>query len=358
MKYEPSTNFYQHKRTFQARILKGLFYFMGKHFVKDIFKPLIFCQGKYHVSRFGKVKSIYTMSKTGHIKLTGTILKTTINHKGYEKVRLQWTENGQLMKKTMAVHRLVAIAFIPNPENKPHINHKDCNPLNNYVTNLEWCTPKENVNHAQMMGRMPTAKPYIKKGRPEGIKKIINTETGEIFNTAKELSKRLQISRHNIHRQLNGERYCNIPYRYVGEEDRVRIKPLILPKQDLVGKFISGVFVEMIDRLKQDEKTNGRIGKLLAGLCGVKDGIKYKKPDGIGGFIEPPIFISQKKIIIRGPATPKKPLIQLTEDGKTVKMYPSISDAAKAFGTNRRNFSKAIVKSPRNYYKGFIFKYA
>jgi len=200
---------------------------MGKYFEKDIWKPLMFCNGKYKVSRFGKVKSVYTLSKKGLLRLTGTILKTTINHRGYEKVKLQWLDNGKLIRKTMAVHRLVAMSFIPNPENKPFINHKDCNPLNNHVSNLEWCTPQENVHHAQKMGRVPMAKPYEYKGYNYEAhqKKIINVETGEIFSSAKELSKKIGIPPKEINRQLNGERYCHIPYRYVGQEDRVRLLP-------------------------------------------------------------------------------------------------------------------------------------
>ncbi len=50
--------------------------------------------------------------------------------------------------KTQRVHRLVALAFIPNPNNYPYVNHKDFNRINNFYENLEWCTPKYNVNYS------------------------------------------------------------------------------------------------------------------------------------------------------------------------------------------------------------------
>ena len=72
------------------------------------------------------------------------------HHKGYEKVALSKIENGKTKQKAFFVHRLVAIAFIDNPENKEQVNHKDGNKFNNCVENLEWVTNSENMNHAKI----------------------------------------------------------------------------------------------------------------------------------------------------------------------------------------------------------------
>lgn len=76
--------------------------------------------------------------------------------KNTEHRKIRMSNNGNW--KGIYVHRLVAIAFIPNPNNKAFINHIDGNPANNHVENLEWCTPKENTQHSYNMGfqKMPT----------------------------------------------------------------------------------------------------------------------------------------------------------------------------------------------------------
>ena len=71
-------------------------------------------------------------------------LKPNLNRKGYKQVFLGKGDNKHA---TIRVHRLVALAFIPNPENKPQVNHIDCNKLNNNVDNLEWVTNSENHKH-------------------------------------------------------------------------------------------------------------------------------------------------------------------------------------------------------------------
>lgn len=78
------------------------------------------------------------------------ILKSGDRVGGYVHVGL--TKNGR--SKTIRVHRLIAETFIPNPENKPQVNHIDCNKQNNRVSNLEWCTRQENIDHAVDNGLM------------------------------------------------------------------------------------------------------------------------------------------------------------------------------------------------------------
>ena len=92
---------------------------------------------RYSVSNFGNVKSNYANKER--------ILKPFKDARGYLKVDLRHGKN----RKTMFVHRLVAIAFVPNldPENLKEVNHKDENKENNCVDNLEWCDTKYNCNY-------------------------------------------------------------------------------------------------------------------------------------------------------------------------------------------------------------------
>ena len=91
-------------------------------------------EGLYQISSFGRVKSIWSNHR---------IKKTRIYKNGYVSANLLREKN----QKTFRLNRLVAIYFIPNLENKPHVNHIDGIRFNNEIYNLEWCTRSENMNH-------------------------------------------------------------------------------------------------------------------------------------------------------------------------------------------------------------------
>lgn len=113
--------------------------------------------GFYQVSNLGRVRSIDRIVKHwrgGKLIKKGKILKQKPNKYGYKCLRL--IKNGKY--KDVTVHRLVAIAFIPNPNNLPFVNHKDENPSNNNVNNLEWCTQEYNVNYGTANKRRSEAK--------------------------------------------------------------------------------------------------------------------------------------------------------------------------------------------------------
>ena len=107
--------------------------------MQKIWKDINGYEGLYQVSNFGDVKSL----NYNHTK-TEKILCPKNHHSGYKTVML--CNNGKNSNKS--IHVLVASAFIPNPDQKPFVNHIDGNKGNNFVSNLEWVTAKENTNHA------------------------------------------------------------------------------------------------------------------------------------------------------------------------------------------------------------------
>lgn len=330
----------------------------------EVWLPVVGYDGKYLVSESGKVKSVFTKSKNGKVRRLGTILKTTISCRGYETVKLCGVLSaGGRKSKTVKVHRLVCSAFHPNPESKPQVNHKDLNPLNNYYKNLEWATAKENTNHAQANGRMPTKKPFIPA--PTYYKPVVDLKTGKISNT--ELAaKEVGMTRRELARRLNGERHNETTYRYVGKEDvPVTAKRVRLPRKKPIGVFdLSGNLLKVFDFVHEasvfTKVGRGDMARFIRGKCGPCKGFRFKYISEDGHFIEPPAFIPMKRdkmVIIRGPKTPAKKIIQYEKGTMDViKQYDSIGAVALSFGASRSTFKKQL-NSTGNY-KGFVFKYA
>ena len=97
----------------------------------------------------------FQVSNDGRVRNKhGRILKGSINNNGYQMVHLRTKDKNKLC----TVHRLVAEAFIPNPDNLPFVNHKDENKLNNEAENLEWCTSSYNMNYGTCRKRISKTK--------------------------------------------------------------------------------------------------------------------------------------------------------------------------------------------------------
>lgn len=106
--------------------------------MKEVWK-LVEDLPRYEISNKGRLRN----------KISGRVLKTHISKLGYEQTNVTYLG----VRKFIAIHRLVAKAFIDNPHDKPEVNHVDEGKSNNHVTNLEWVTRKENLNHGTWIAR-------------------------------------------------------------------------------------------------------------------------------------------------------------------------------------------------------------
>jgi hypothetical protein len=174
-------------------------------------------KGIYEVSSFGRIRKKRRKRKWKDSFLEQRIMCCVVNKRGY--VKIVFRHNSKSVNRY--VHRLVGIAFITKIEGKPEINHKTGVKTDNHFSQLEWCTTQENTAHAVLMGLAKRGcKPYVyinkyvKKGRTEGWKKIINTQTGEIYANAKELSNIIGWKPKEIRRRLNGEYRNTTIFRY------------------------------------------------------------------------------------------------------------------------------------------------
>lgn len=147
---------------------------------KEIWKDIIGYEGLYQVSNFGNIKSLAKFC--GHRPKKETPVKQ-YDLRGYKRVTLC---KDNILKKHQ-VHRLVAQAFIQNPNNKPCINHLDENTANNNVNNLQWVTWKENTNYGNCIkNSLEKRKPIIQNKYGQ---KVICIENNKRFNSLKDAAK-------------------------------------------------------------------------------------------------------------------------------------------------------------------------
>lgn len=128
---------------------------------KEIWKDILGYEGLYQVSNYGRIKALerYVKHSENAMRLRKELILVPVNRgDGYYVVSLC---NGS--SRSRIIHRLVAQAFIPNPENKPQVNHKDGDKSNNSLDNLEWVTVSENILHSFRIGIRTANKPSLGK---------------------------------------------------------------------------------------------------------------------------------------------------------------------------------------------------
>lgn len=159
-------------------------------YINELWKDIKGFEGYYQISSYGRVKS-FKKYKNGYIL-------SNKNCKGkYFSLVLSANEK----KKSTRIHRLVAEAFIPNPNNYPCVNHKDLNKQNNCIDNLEWCTYQYNVRHsiANNPKAISAMTNYNKKIRPLKIYQYsMDNKLIGIFNNAEEAKKHTGVCGRNI----------------------------------------------------------------------------------------------------------------------------------------------------------------
>ena len=180
--------------------------------MEEIWKPIKGYEGLYEVSNIGRVKSLpKTVEQYYGYKITNErILKQSPDRKGY---MMAWLYKNK-KRNTVKVHRLVANAFIPNPDNKPQIDHINTVKDDNRVCNLRWCTEKENSNNPISYKRNSESKFGCKNHHAKSVEQYaINGDYIKTWSCINDVKRELGFHHSHISQCCSGKR--NVAYGFI-----------------------------------------------------------------------------------------------------------------------------------------------
>lgn len=171
---------------------------------KEVWKDIPGYEEYYEINQYGVVKSKDRIVKRfyGDFFQKGKIMKQQLNHNGYNTIQLTKDKN----QKRYMVHRLVAITFIPNPENFPFINHKDEIRTNNHVSNLEWCTQRYNVSYGNCISKRQLTQRHTNKNMKTVI--AYDNENKLEFISIRGAARELNLHQSNIQQAIKNGTKC------------------------------------------------------------------------------------------------------------------------------------------------------
>lgn len=169
--------------------------------IKEIWKPVVGYEGLYEISSFGRVRSLDRVDCKNN-RRKGIVLVPNKRKGEYRSVSL--SKDGK--SKSHSVHILVAQSFIPNPNNLPMVNHKDEDPSNNRVENLEWCNAKYNANYGTINERRGKSLGYG-KDNPFSKEILQFNKNGEFikkWDATMDIERELKINHSNVSKCCEG----------------------------------------------------------------------------------------------------------------------------------------------------------
>ena len=304
----------------------------------EVWKDVPNYEGLYQVSNLGRVKSLDRIVpfKDSLKRVKGTMLSQHLNF-GYCQVSL-----GRKGKKHR-VHRLVAMAFIPNPNNFPIINHKDENPSNNCVDNLEWCDYAYNLNYGSRKGW---------QRKLNGVPVCQYTLKGEFIarfsSMAEAAEKTPSVTSNNIAHCCNKETPSCGGFVWRYEED-TDIQYTNKSKTKVSQYDKEGNLIAVFDSIKEASAKTGvissGISNCILGLSLSSGGYVWKQNNGeacgkINKYIKPT----------------HKPVVCYDKHKNKIKEYNSIVDASKELGLAAGSIS-SCCRGKLKTTGGYTFKY-